>query len=126
MFKETARRIKEGLLASLDGGSLKWLQGYQAPNPLLHNVDVSTIKALPAAQKSGEKAAPAVGKSGEKGAPVLRSVPSTLTLSTTAEEHASGYNYEFATGFLKEGFEELLKCRCVSSVILCTLRVGAY
>jgi hypothetical protein len=115
MFKETARRIKEGLLASLDGGSLKWLQGYQAPNPLLHNVDVSAIKPPQTASRSGEKSTPTVGgRSGEKGAPTLRSVPSALTLSTTTEEQASGLNYEFATGFLKEGFEELLKCRCVS------------
>ena len=129
MFKETARRIKEGLIASLEGGSLKWLQGYQAPNPLLQNVDPVSLNptVLPApAPLSGVKAGTSsstAGKtqahSGQKGVP---SIPSMGRMDSTnsmlAAEEASGYNFEYATGFLKEGFEELLKCRSVSNLSL--------
>lgn len=96
MFKETARRIREGLLASVEGGTLKWLQGYQALHPLTAEVAVSAAEMMPVAQ-SGEKS----GATGSSVVPVAVS---------SRKEHL----FTDATAFLKDGFEELLKCRCVS------------
>jgi hypothetical protein len=123
MYKETARRIKEGLLASLEGGSLHWLQGYQAPNPLLHNVDPEKVAAAraPAAQsgeKSGEKGAVkgslSNAKPGGKAIAGGGSAPIVSAAAVSAAESSGIYNFEYATGFLKDGFEELVKCRSVS------------
>lgn len=121
MFKETANRIRDGLLASLSGGSLKWLQGYQAPNPLLHNVCSGVSDSNSSSGASAGDTFPAVAMSGEK-APPAAQVHTTVTKSAmpaTTIVHplpdTVSYNYTHATRFLKDGFEELLKCRCVRS-----------
>lgn len=123
MFKETERRIRDGLLASLDGGSLKWLQGYQAPNPLLDSLnEVPTAPTTQDSVRSGEKSGAIDLYAGEKGA---SSVPrsgekadsrASDQLSAPPRLDATQYDFKGAMGFLKEGFEELVKCRCVSIV----------
>ena len=121
MFRETERRIREGLVSSLDGGSLKWLQGYQAPNPLLEGVDPARIPPMKQTgaelHRAGEKGPPEktastpAGKAGGA-APVVAQTAVSAALQEA--EEAGVLNFEYATGFLKTGFEELLKCRCVS------------
>jgi len=111
MFSETARRIHEGLLASMDGGSLKWLQGYQAPHPLMV-ADADTPASSPRnrAPSPLPDAAPlSLPVSGEKGAATV-SESSAAAPVRTKKKH-----FTDATAFLKDGFEELLKCRCVSA-----------
>lgn len=106
MFKETARRIGEGLLASREGGTLKWLQGYQVPHPLqevtAEDQSAEVNASLTSAPVSGEK-------SGSTGPSVPSPAASEPVVSTKRVSH-----FTDSTAFLKDGFEELLKCRCVS------------
>lgn len=111
MFKETAKRIRDGLLASLTGGSLKWLQGYQAPNPLLQSTHNASSSPKFHSSEAAMPSMPAVA--GEKG-PAERAAGRAPHSKFVEAVDESSLNFTFATGFLKEGFEELLKCRCVS------------
>lgn len=109
MFKETARRIGEGLLASKEeGGTLKWLQGYQVPHPLL---EAAGEPSPVSSDKSNLRQGSAL-VSGEKSDGISTSAPS-LTVGPTAVKKNDSH-FTDATAFLKDGFEELLKCRCVS------------
>ncbi len=110
MFKETARRIGEGLLASREeGGTLKWLQGYQVPHPLLEEA------GEPSPVSSDKSNSRQVGAhvSGEKSDGIGMYTPS-VTAGTTVVRKKNDSHFTDATAFLKDGFEELLKCRCVS------------
>jgi hypothetical protein len=143
MFVETEKRIRDGLLASLEGGSLKWLQGYQVPNPLLHNNNTeedgehstATSPAAPStvsAEKAPQPTTPgspnaksnvSAPKSGEKAG----SRPSTQkhaapVIAPAALVDLRKYDFKHAMGFLREGFEELVKCRCVSRFKLASAR----
>jgi hypothetical protein len=135
MFVETEKRIRDGLLASLDGGSLKWLQGYQVPNPLLHNNNTeedgehstATSPAAPStvsAEKAPQSTTPgspntksnvSAPKSGEKAGSRSSTQKHTApVIAPAAVVDLRKYDFKHAMGFLREGFEELVKCRCVS------------
>ena len=117
MFKETAKRIREGLLSSLEGGALKWLQGLQVPNPLLHTGSSAKAAVTSSIPVSGEKNTSAAAGSVSGGKIGGISVHSTTSAASAATPlDASAYNFDHATSFLTQGFEELLMCRCVSVV----------
>jgi len=109
MFKETARRIGEGLLASKEeGGTLKWLQGYQVPHPLLE----AAREPSPVSSDKSNSRQVSAHVSGEKSDGISTSAPSVTAGPTAVKKNDS--HFTDATAFLKDGFEELLKCRCVS------------
>lgn len=120
MFTETARRIHEGLLASMEGGTLKWLQGYQAQHPLTVT-DTDTPAGSPRNRDRAPSPLPdslpsVLPVSGEKGPASANSVSSSMVVlppRPTKKKH-----FTDATAFLKDGFEELLKCRCVRAFAL--------
>lgn len=125
MFSETARRIKEGLLSSVEGGTLQWLQGYQAVHPL----SAETLTADSPRTPGGDSASigiVALGQSGEKSSTPSESSAvsgaSALARAVSKKEH----HFIEATAFLKDGFEELLKCRCVSPRIFSAITLTSF
>ena len=112
MFKETARRIGEGLLASREqGGTLKWLQGYQVPHPLLEEATGTPPTDASDSLVAGPSSILAV--SGEKSDSISTPAPSVASAEPAVVTKKRSH-FTDATAFLKDGFEELLKCRCVS------------
>lgn len=142
MYNETARRIHDGLLHSLEGGDIKWLQGYLSPHPLSSegssgsgtssvggNGSVGGVSDVGSVHVSGEKGPPSSTNNTNTTNHISTTNTNTITNSnstntTTTSNNSNSNNttsarFIEATAFLKDGFEELLKCRCVSILCCC-------
>jgi hypothetical protein len=140
MYQATLLRIRGGLVACAEG-TLHWLQGEVSPNPMASHTHsdkgATPAKASPQAHESGVKGGSneedsqmnplvavqglASSTSGYGSISGTTSAPATspgadagVGVSDVAEELEEWEEAEACLRFLKDGFDELLKCRNVS------------